>query len=508
VPTRWTLAALSLSSAMTSLTVAALVIALPTIHREFDVTANGLQWTLNGYSIAYTATLVFAGRLGDLFGRRALFLSGTALYGAASVFTAFSRSIPWLVAGVTFVALGAAALTPAALSIIRNSFPEERRGRAIAMWGGASTLLSGIAPAIGGLLTDDLDWRWIFGVNAIVAAIVLALGLLAVPDSRDESAGRHIDVGGLVCLAPALVLLSVALIEGGDTIGWASVTMGLMFAAVLLLVVALVLVERHVSVPLIDFALFRRRAYTGATAIAFVFNFALTALFFLAPFYMQEVMGFSAVKTGLLMLPLSLALACMLFLSPLVVAKYDPRLPLFAGLAVTAVGLFLFSGISRSTTYGDLLPALIIIGLGLGISLTPRNTYAMNAAPAGKAGAAAGIVSTVGGLAATLGVSVSGLLFEELRASRISQLLANTGPHLTRSQLHHTEGLLVRTKTAATAISNLSGAEVQRVVHAARDAFAVAIGGAMRLSAVLAAAGLVFAGIVMRGRLHVADDDK
>lgn len=495
---RSALAALALSSAMTSLPVAALVIALPAIHSEFDVSLDELQWTMNAYSLAYTAALITAGRLGDLFGRRRLFLAGTALYGAASAFTALSEGVWWLVGGVTVVAIGAAGLTPAALSIIRSSFPEERRGRAIAVWAGASTLVSGLAPALGGILTDQLDWRWIFWVNAILAGVVLALGLRSTPDSRDQSAERRLDLAGLVCLAPALVVVSFGLIEADD-IGWTSPALHVLLGAGVALIAAFILVERRARAPLVDFGLFRRRGYAGAAVAAFVFNFALSALFFFAPLYLHEQLGYSSLETGLLMLPLSGALALALPLGGSLGKRFDPRLPILGGLAVCAAGLFLFSEISLSTRYLELWPAFAVVGAGLGIALTPRNTVAMNSVPAGKAGAAAGVVSTVSGLGAALGVSVSGTVYEELRLRNIERLLEGTGPHLSGSSIKTTEGILAGTSAARRELARLSDAAAARVVHAVRESFALSLGGTIRVSAFLAVAGLLVAAAIMRG---------
>jgi DHA2 family methylenomycin A resistance protein-like MFS transporter len=261
------------------------------------------------------------------------------------------------------------------------------------------------------------------------------------------------------------VLLSLGLIEA-DTLGWTSPALAVVFAVSVVLLAAFVAVERRVRSPLVDFALFRRRPYTGATLVGFAFNFALSALFFLAPLYFQELLGYSPLETGLLMLPLTCAVALALVPGRRLEARTDPRLPMLAGLAVTGVGLFLFSDLSPTTPYHNLWPALAIIGAGLGIALTPRNTVATNAAPAGEAGAATAVVTTINGLAAALAVSVSGTVFEELRSSRVDEPLSTSGV---------------------------------QVGTAARDAFAYAVGGSVRVSVVLVAAGLVVAAFVLRG---------
>jgi EmrB/QacA subfamily drug resistance transporter len=489
---------------MTSLPVAALVIALPTIRRELDVGFDELQWTLNAYTIAYTASLILAGRLGDVFGRRRLFLGGTALYGCASVFAALSSSVWWLVGSIALVAIGAAALTPAALSIIRSSFPADGRGRAIALWGGASTLVSGVAPAIGGLLTDDLGWQWIFGVNAIVAAGVFALGVRVVAESRDTHADRHIDVIGALLLAPTLVLLSFGLIEAGD-IGWTSIALNAIFATAILLFAVFVLFERRARAPLVDFELRRRPAFTGAKALGFAFNFALSALFFLLPLYLQYVHGFSALETGVLMLPQSCALAVALPLGRVLAARTDPRVPMFGGLALSGAGIYFFSDLSLSTTYSDLWPALALVGFGLGLSLTPRNIVAMNAVPSAEAGMAAGVITTVSGFGAALGVAISGTAFEELRLSKLEHVLAKTGPHLSDEEQRRAVNFLANTPTTRHDLAQLPAASARLVLHAVRDAFVVSIGGSLQLSVLVAVAGIAVAAVMMRGRLSTDD---
>jgi EmrB/QacA subfamily drug resistance transporter len=496
---RATLVAMTIASGITSLPTAAIVLAIPVIHRELQASIGELQWTVTAFLLAYSALLIAAGRLGDIFGRRLMFVAGSALYAAGSVVAALANDATILIVGIAFIGGGAAVLLPASLSLITESFPPERRGAAIGLWGAASALVQGLGPAIGGLLTDQLSWRWIFWLNLVAAAVMIVLVVLRTRESRDESAVRHVDVLGLVLSAAGLVALTLALNEG-SVWRWGSEKTIVVFAAAGLLLAAFGLLEPRIRSPLVDFAFFRIRNFTGANLVVFVLNFILGAMLFFLPLYFQELLGYSPLKAGMLLLPLSATLVVGMPLGGPIAERVGPRIPIVAGLALMAVGMFLISDVTLATQFSDVWPPMALIGFGAGLAITPMNLAAMNSVEQRRAGAASGILITISGLGGAFGVAVSGALFQELQTSRTAELATSKGIKLTQAGAQQLDGLLAGSPAAQQAAHRLGQGRDAEVTHAVREAFVSALGSTMKLSAAIGVAGLVLTIAIMRGR--------
>jgi EmrB/QacA subfamily drug resistance transporter len=492
-----TLSATVAAAGIVQLPTAAIVVAVPTIHREFGTSIAELQWTVTAFMIPMTALLITAGRIADIFGRRLILLLGTALFAAGSLLAAISPGIEVLLAGIGIAGIGGALLMPSSMSIITNVFTDERRGFAIGMWGAATELISGVGVLVGGVLTGELDWRWIFWVCIVVAAAIAFLAVRGVPESSDPTVPHQVDTPGVVLSAAGLTTLTLALIQG-STWGWGSPAIIALLVAAAVLFAAFVANELRSSHPIIDFSFFRRRNFAGATAVVFVLDFSFGALLFFLPLYFSEILGDSPLKVGVLLIPLT---GLMVIGSPLggrIAAATGPRPPIVGGLALMAISVYWISTLDIDTTYADLWIPSALMGLGVGVSLTPMNLAAMNAISRDHAGAASGMLVTLSGLGATLGVAVTGAIFNQLLTDRTISEAADAGVTVTASQAEQLDGVLAGTPGATQTLDQLGGGHSAQLTDAVREAFVSALGTALKLSAALIAAGLVLAIILLR----------
>jgi predicted MFS family arabinose efflux permease len=320
---------------------------------------------------------------------------------------------------------------------------------------------------------------------------------MTTPESRDDKASRRIDYAGAVVSAFLLSVLSLALIQGPSW-GFTDPSTLALFGMTVLAAVAFVVIEVRAKFPIIDFSLLKRRNFSGSMIVIFALDFSLGALLFFLPLYFQEMLSYSAMWTGVVLLPLT---ALMVIGSPLggkIAGKLGPRPPIVVGLAIMAVGIFQLARITTETTMSQLWLPTALIGFGTGLALTPMNLAAMNAVERERAGAASGLLVTLSGLGATLGVAITGAMFNELQATKIAELLADRGRNVTEAQARALSGLLADTPTAQTTLEQtvqLSSAEAMSVV---REAFVSALGTSLLVSAVLVGAAMLLSLLIMR----------
>ena len=494
---RATLTATVAAAGIVQLPTAAVVVALPTIHGQFDASMAELQWTVTAFYIPFAAFLIVAGRAADVFGRRRLLLAGAALFalGGAVAFAAPNAQV--LIAGIALSGIGGALLMPSSMSLLTNVFTGARRGLAIGMWGAATELVSGIGVVIGGLLTGYLSWRWIFGVDVLVAAGIALLAIGWAPESSDPNASRRLDLAGAALSVGGLTTLTLALIQGASW-GWGSAPIVVLLAAAVVLFASFVVVERRAAEPLLDLAFFRHRNFTGATTSVFVIDFSFGALLFFLPLYFQEILDYSPTETGVLLLPLT---GLMVVASPLggrIAGRTGPRPPIVAGLVLMAVAIFWISTLDLATTYADLWLPTAIMGFGIGLALTPMNLAAMNAVSRDHAGAAAGVLVTLSGLGATLGVAVTGALFQELQTQRTVTDVGAAGAEIGRDQAQQLAGVLAGSPGGEKTLDQLAGGHPQAVEEAVREAFVSALGTSLKVSGVLVVLGALLAVVLLR----------
>jgi len=438
---RATLFAVTVASGLTSLPTTALGVAIPTLQDDLGASLAQVQWTLSAYSIAYSSLLVVAGRLADIFGRRRLFLAGAAVFSAGCFSAALAQNPGWLIVSLAVIGVGGAMMVPASLSIITNAFAGRGRVRAVAVWGGASGLVSGLGPPIGGILTQEAGWPSIFWVALGIAAIVLAVAFPSVEESSDETASRTIDYAGVLALAGTIVLLSLSLIEAPPS-NWTEPLTMVLFGLVAGFAVLLVLVERRSSNPIIELDVLRHRNFVAGVTVKLVVNFVLAGLLFMLPIYLQEILHYSPLQSGLLLLPLSATFLMSLPVGGRLMERYGPRLPLVTGLGLAAISLVFLGHISLATSYANEWPPMLGLGVGVGLVLTPMNLTAINAVPLRQHGAATGIMTTVVGFGAVLGVTVTAALFRELEDRKLDLALKHAGLAHTDFLERELEGVL------------------------------------------------------------------
>jgi EmrB/QacA subfamily drug resistance transporter len=458
----WTLGAMCLSMFMIMLDSTVVNVALPSIQKDLKTSVDQLEWVVNGYTLSFAALLVTGGRLGDIFGRRLVFMIGVAVFAISSATAGLAQDPTMLVVSRIAEGIGGALMMPATLSIITDAFPAEERGKAIGTWAGISGLALSIGPLAGGFLTEQVSWRAIFYINLPIAVLALLACLFAVRESRDEKAERTVDYFGVALLTVALTSFVLVLIEGNDW-GWGSGRIiGLEIAGVLATALFLV-TESRVSAPVVDFGFFRSRNFIGANTVAMIISFAMMGSFFFLAIYLQDLLGYSPLETGVRFLPTTVVIVIAAPIAGRVADEIGSRWPMVLGLAITAVALYLFAQMDATTTYSDLLPAWILLGLGIGMTMSPMSTAAMNAVDVDKAGVASGTLQMFRMMGGTIGVAATGAIFQGKLGAFNPADLAAGGP-----------------------------AEATK--------FTDALGSAMALGAGLTAIGAVVAALVITGR--------
>src|SRR5665213_762805 len=400
---RWVIAATVLGSGMASVDATVVGIALPTIGREFHASIAQLQWVVNGYTLTLAALLLVGGSVGDRFGRRRVFTIGVIWFTVASAACALAPGSTTLIALRMLQGVGGALLTPGSLAILQASFREEDRGQAIGAWTGLGGVASATGPFIGGWLIAVASWRWIFFINLPIGLAVLLLAIRHVPESRDESAPDRVDVPGALLVMGALAGITYGLIEG-PAHGWHGP--GPVVALVTGAVAAgrFVVVEARRPAPLLPLGLFRHRQFTVTNAVTFVVYGALGGVLFLLPVVLQVVGGYSPLASGVALLPLTVVMLLLSSTSGRLASRIGPRLQMTAGPVVVGFGLVLLSRVTTDSSYvTGVLPAVLVFGLGLAITVAPLTATALSAAPVEHAGLASAVnndVARIGGLIA------------------------------------------------------------------------------------------------------------
>ncbi len=421
--TRWfALYVLCLGSLMIVLDVTIVNVALPSIRQDLGFSATSLAWVVNAYLLTYGGFLLLGGRLGDLFGHRRLFLAGITLFTLASLACGLSTTQGFLIAARSIQGFGGATASAVALSLMMTLFTEPaERAKAMGVFGFVAAGGGSIGVLLGGVLTDSLDWHWIFLVNVPIGVLVVALSLKLLPAARGPAAAGRLDVAGAVTVTASLMLAVYAIVNGNQK-GWTSgQTVGLLGAAALLLA-GFLAIEARVRSPLMPLGLFRLRNVATANVVGVLWAAAMFAWFFLSALYLQLVLGYSPLQVGLAFLPANLIMgAFSLGLSAKLVMRFGIRPPLATGLLLAAVGLLLFV---RAPVAGgfvvDVLPSMILLGFGAGFALNPVLLAAMSDVAPEEAGLASGVVNTSFMMGGALGLAV----LASLAASRTDSLRA------------------------------------------------------------------------------------
>jgi len=418
----WTLGAMCFALFMVMLDNTVVNVALPSIQRDLKTGLSSLEWTVNAYTLVFAVLLVTGGRLGDILGRRRMFLFGVVVFALSSAGIGVAPSDGWLIAGRAAQGIGAAFMMPATLSIITNAFPPHERGKAIGTWAGVSALALAIGPVVGGFLTEQVSWRAIFFLNLPVAAGAVAITLFAAHESRDETVARKVDVPGIATITVGLTAIVLALVEGNRW-HWGSARILGLLAVALVALAGFVVAERRARVPMVDFSFFRSRTFLGANVVAFVVSFAMLAMFFFIALYMQNALHYSPLEAGVRFLPTTLVL---IVLSPIcgrLADRVGSRPLLTFGLLCISGALFWQSRITTQSGYGFLIPAFVLMGVGMGFTMSPMSTAAMNAVDRTKAGVASGVLTMSRMVGGTFGVAVVGAIIAAVGQAKLDAKL-------------------------------------------------------------------------------------
>jgi len=414
-------AAAVLGSSLTFIDGTVVNVALPVLRRELGASSGQAQWVIESYMLFLASLILVGGALGDLWGRRRAFVTGTVMFAAASAWCAAAASAGQLIVARGVQGLGAALLVPGSLALISASFAKERRGRAIGTWAAWTSITAGVGPLLGGWLVERLSWRLIFLINLPIAALVLLITWWRVPESCDERAAR-IDWKGALLATAALFGLVWGLIEGGRA-GFTEGPVVASLALGALLLGLFVWTERRVAHPMLPLRLFRSRTFAGANLLTLFLYCALSAIMFVLPFHLIERQGYSVVEAAASLLPFVIVMFALSRWSGGLMDRFGPRLPLTLGPMIAAAGCALFRlAVHPGPYWTRVFPAVLTVSLGMAVSVAPLTTAVMTSVEERQAGLASGINNAVSRLATLLAVALAGLLSGDTLANGLARV--------------------------------------------------------------------------------------
>jgi EmrB/QacA subfamily drug resistance transporter len=405
----WTLAAVAFGLFMIMLDNTVVNVALPSIQRDLGVGLSELEWIVAGYALTFAALMLIGGKLADLFGRRLIFVVGLGVFTAASLACGLATSGDVLIGARIVQGVGAALMNPATLSIISATFPPHQRGAAIGIWAGVSALGLAIGPLVGGLLTEHGHWSWIFYVNVPFGLLGIAASFFFIDESKDTSLEQRLDFPGLLTSALGLVALTYALIEA-NAYGWTSGRIVAAFVVAAVALVSFVVLERRQRLPMLDLSLFRSATYTGANVAVLLVALAMFGVFFYVSLYMQNVLGYSAVQAGAAFLPMTLLIILLAPIAGRVSDRIGSRWLMTAGMGLLGLQLLYFSRLGLEESYGSLLPAMLLGGVGMALTMTPSAAAAVRAVPVEKSGVGSAVLNAFRQVGGSIGIALMGAI--------------------------------------------------------------------------------------------------
>jgi EmrB/QacA subfamily drug resistance transporter len=405
----WTLFAVSFGLFMIMLDNTVVNVALPTMQRDLHVSISQLEWVVIAYALTFAALLITGGKLADLYGRRRIFVLGLVVFTLSSLACGLAPSAGFLIGARAVQGVGAALMNPATLSIIVATFPPKQRGTAIGIWAGVSALALAIGPLGGGLITEHLNWNWIFFVNIPVGAIAIVVSQLVIRESRDTSVEQSIDAPGLVTSGGGLFFLSYALVEGNRH-GWTSPEILSFFALAVAVLIAFVVFERRQRLAMLDLSLFRIGAFTGANLVAMLVSLSMFGVFFFVTLYVQNILHYSPAKAGATFLPMVLLI---IFIAPIagrLSDKIGSRWLMGGGMTLLGISLLLYERVTIHSDFWTLLPPMLVGGFGMAMTMSPMTSAAMGAVPVDKAGVGSGVLNSFRQMGGSLGIALMGAI--------------------------------------------------------------------------------------------------
>ena len=405
----WTLGAVAVGLFMIMLDNTVVNVALPSIQRDLGVGLSELQWIVTGYALSFAALMLTGGKLADMFGRRRIFVTGIVIFTIASLFCGLADTGQSLIAWRIVQGVGAALMNPATLAIISATFPPRQRGMAIGIWAGVSALALAIGPLVGGLLTEHLSWSWVFFVNVPVGVAGVAASYLLIDESRDMSEEQRLDLAGLVTSGLGLFALTYGLIEA-NTYGWSSARIVGSFVAAGVLLASFVALELRQRVPMLDLTLFRNGTFAGANVVILMVGLAMFGVFFFVSLYMQNILGFSAVQAGAAFLPMTVLIILVAPIAGKLSDRIGSRWLMTGGMTLLGIQLLYYSTLGVNANFWDLLPALLIGGVGMSLTMTPSAAAIIGSVPTDKAGVGSAVMNSLRQVGGSIGVALIGAI--------------------------------------------------------------------------------------------------
>jgi EmrB/QacA subfamily drug resistance transporter len=405
----WTLGAVAFGLFMIMLDNTIVNVALPSIQRDLGISISELEWVVNGYALTFAVFMLTGGKLADLFGRRRLFILGLVIFTASSLACGLASSAGFLIGARVVQGVGSAMMNPATLSIITFTFPPRQRGMAIGIWAGVSAMALAIGPLVGGVITEQINWSWIFFINVPVGVIAIVVARLVIKESKDTSKEQRLDLPGLLSSGIGLFALTYALIESNNY-GWTSPRILGLFAVAAVALTTFVLLELHQRLPMLDLTLFRNATFAGANAVMLLIALAMFGVFFFMSLFVQNVLGYSATQAGASFLPMTILIVLVAPLAGRLSDHIGSRWLMGTGMTLVAVSLILFGRLTEASSYWNVLPGMLVGGFGMALSMTPTTAAAMGSVPVDKAGVGSAVLNSMRQVGGSLGIAVMGAI--------------------------------------------------------------------------------------------------
>ncbi len=502
----WTLIAVSVAIFMLLLDITVVNVALPDIQRSLHASFQDLQWVVNAYALTLAAFLLTSGSLADLLGRRRVFVTGLIVFTASSAACGLSTTPLMLNLARAVQGIGGAAMFATSLALIAQAFHGKERGIAFGVFGGVIGAAVAVGPVVGGVITSGIGWEWIFFVNVPIGVAAVILTLTQVAESRDPNA-TGVDWLGLVTFSGSLFLLVFALIEGNDK-GWGSTRILSFLVGSFVLIVAFVIVEHRQARPMLDFTLFRRPAFVGASVVAFTVSASMFAMFLYLTLYIQDVLGYDPLQAGLRFLPVTLLSFVVAPISGRLSVRVPVRLLLGSGLLLVSGGLLAMTAVEASSGWTVLIPGFLLAGAGVGLINPPLASTAIGVVHYSRSGMASGINNTFRQVGIATGIAGLGAIFEhEVTRSTTSALAASAPGRTVLGAAHGSLSTALVSGDVRQIAGHLPLAARAALGHAYRVGFTSAFDTILMIAAAIALVGALCAFILVRSRDFVTSED-
>jgi EmrB/QacA subfamily drug resistance transporter len=405
----WTLGAVAFGLFMIMLDNTVVFVALSAIQTDLHISTSELEWVVNGYALTFAVLMLTGGKLADLFGRRRIFIVGLAIFTASSLACGLATGASMLIGARVIQGVGSALMNPATLSIITATFPPRQRGMAIGIWVGVSAMALAIGPLVGGVLTEQINWSWIFFINVPVGILGIVVARLVIDESRDESEQQRLDLPGLLSSGVGLFALTYGLIESNNY-GWTSGRILGSFAVAAAALVLFVVLEHRQRVPMLDLSLFRDSTFSGANTTMLLVALAMFGVFFFNSLYLGTILHYSPIQTGATFLPMTLLIVLIAPIAGKFSDRIGSRWLMGAGLVSLSASLLAFSRLGLDSSFWEILPGLLLGGVGMSLAMTPTTAAAMGSVPVDKAGVGSAVLNSMRQVGGSLGIALMGAI--------------------------------------------------------------------------------------------------